>query len=458
MTYSSNQNSRRKFIKSTALAGTAMSLVSPSMLFGETKAEKIRLAFIGTGERGRGQLSVALYRDDVEITALADPHAEVLNKAAKMVEDRQGKKPALYGNGDYDYKKLLERDDVDAVYIATPWVWHVPMGVDAMRAGKAVAMEVSGATDLQECWDLVNVQEETGTPFMFMENVNYRRDVMAVMNMVREGLFGEMIHLEGGYQHDLRGVKFNDGKSPYGQGVKFGDEGYSESKWRTNHSVHRNAELYPTHGLGPVATTVNVNRGNRFEYLTSMATKSRGLHEYIVNHPSGGKNHPNAKVNFRLGDVVTTLIKTANGETITLNHDTNLPRPYSLGFRYQGTKGLWMDINDSLYVEGVSEPHRWTDDKEFMAKYDHPLWKKYGKEAATAGHGGMDFFVLHAFIEAWKRNAPMPLDVYDAASWMAVTCLSEESISKGSEPVQFPDFTRGKWINRKPIFAFDDSY
>lgn len=451
-------NSRRKFIKNSAAAGALASLVNPSFLFAEEKKSKIRLAFIGTGERGRSQLRVALNRKDVEVTALCDIDKGVLDKAAKMVTDAGQKQPKLFSEGDYAYEDLLKLEEVDAVYVATPWLWHVPMGVAAMRAGKAVAMEVSGATALQECWDLVDAQEATKTPFMFMENVCYRRDVMSVLNMTRKGLFGEMVHLEGGYQHDLRGVKFNDGKSPYGSGVEFGDTGFSESKWRTNHSVHRNGELYPTHGLGPIMTAIDVNRGNRLALLTSMASKSRGLHEYIVNHPKGGKDHPNAKVDFKLGDVVTTMIKTVNGETITLNHDTNLPRPYSLGFRFQGTKGLWMDINDSLYIEGEGQAHRWQNDEEYRKKYDHPLWVKYGEDASGAGHGGMDFFVMHAFIEALKREAPMPLDVYDGATMMAITCLSERSIARGSEPMEIPDFTRGKWINRKPIFAFDDSY
>lgn len=451
-------NSRRSFIKNTATFGAALPFLSPAMLFSSEKKTTIRLAFIGTGERGRSQLSVALNRTDIQVTALCDIDKAVLTKAEAMVTKAGQKKPALYSDGDYAFKELLNREDVDAVYIATPWLWHTPMGVAAMEAGKAVAMEVSGATDIQECWDLVDAQERTGVPFMFMENVCYRRDVMAVLNIVRKGMFGEMVHLEGGYQHDLRAVKLNDGLSAYGDGVEFGEKGYSESKWRTNHSVHRNAELYPTHGLGPVMTATDINRGNRLVYLTSMSSKSRGLHEYIMNHPKGGPNHPNAKVDFKLGDVVTTLIKTVNGETITLNHDTNLPRPYSLGFRFQGTKGLWMDINDSLYIEGESKPHTWQNDAEHMKQYDHPLWVKYGNDASGAGHGGMDFFVLHAFVEALKRETPMPIDVYDGATMMAITCLSEQSIAQGSEPVQIPDFTRGKWMNRKPIFALDNQY
>ncbi|NRB62205.1 MAG: gfo/Idh/MocA family oxidoreductase, partial [Saprospiraceae bacterium] len=268
------------------------------------------------------------------------------------------------------------------------------------------------------------------------------------------GLFGEMIHLECGYQHDLRAVKFNDGITAYKSGVEFGKDAFSEARWRTWHSVYRNGELYPTHGIGPVAHYVNLNRGNRLTHLTSMSSKSRGLHDYIVSHEKGGANHPNAKVEFALGDKVTTLLRTANGETIVMHHDTNLPRPYSLGFRVQGTKGLWMDVNSSLHIEGKSPEHRWEEAASYLKEYDHPLWKKYGEEASGAGHGGMDFFLLHAFVESVKKGEPAPIDVYDAATWMAITPMSEESIQKGSQPVSFPDFTRGKWMYRKPIFAF----
>ena len=281
---------------------------------------------------------------------------------------------------------------------------------------------------------------------------------MAVLNMARQNLFGEIIHLQGGYQHDLRHVKFNNGQQLYGGGVEFGEKGYSEARWRTNHSVNRNGDIYPTHGLGPVANYINNNRGNRFVYLTSTSSKARGLHEYIVEHPQGGKSHPNADVEFKLGDIVTTVIKCAQGETIVLSHDTNLPRPYSLGFRVQGTDGIWMDLNDGIYIEGKSPAHEWESDAAYMKQYDHPLWKKYESDSAGAGHGGMDFFVIHAFVEALKRNEPMPMDVYDCVSWAAVTCMTEQSIANGSAPVQFPDFTRGKWLTRKPIFGFDDRY
>jgi predicted dehydrogenase len=343
------------------------------------------------------------------------------------------------------------------VIVATPWEWHARQGVAAMKAGKPVGMEVCGATDLQECWELVEAHEQTGVQLFALENVCYRRDVMAVLTMVREGLFGELLHLHGGYQHDLREVKFNDGKQYYGGGVEFGEKGISEAKWRTNHSVHRNGDLYPTHGLGPVATMININRGNRLMTVSSVATKARGLHEYVV--AKGGELHPNAKVNFKLGDIVTSSITTANGETIILSHDTSSPRPYSLNFRVQGTRGLWMDDFNSIYVEGVSSPaHKWEADTAYMEKYDHPLWKRNAEAAKDAGHGGMDYFVLNSFIECLKRDALFPLDVYDLATWYAITPLSEASIAHGGETQQIPDFTKGKWMRRKPVFCLNDDY
>ena len=271
------------------------------------------------------------------------------------------------------WKKLLARKNLDAVFIVTPWEWHAPQAIAAMEAKIAVACEVVAGITLQDHWDVLAAQQQSGTPYMLLENVCYRRDVMAVLNMARQGLFGELLHLEGGYQHDLRPVKFNSGVpgQPYGGGVEFGEKGWSEAKWRTPHSVTRNGDLYPSHGVGPCAMQVNINRGNRFERLTSYASKPRGLHEYIGQL---APDHPNYKVRFSLGDVVQTQIACANGETILLSHDTSLPRPYSLGFRVQGTRGLWMDVNHSIYIEGQSKQHdRWDDAQPWLEKYDHPL-------------------------------------------------------------------------------------
>ena len=443
---------RRDFLK--AGAGTALGVsLAPGALLGRDRnaaSDRLRLGFIGMGGRGTWLLGLALQRDDTEVKAVCDIVSEKALHAADLVTDAGGKEPRKFTAGEEDYVNLLERDDIDAVIIATPWRWHTTMAIAAMEQGKAVGVEVPAATTVQECWDLVETHERTGMPLMMMENVCYRRDVMAVLQIVREGLLGEMMHLHCGYQHDLRAVKFNPG-------AEFGPGANGEAVWRTDHSIHRNGELYPTHGIGPVANWLDINRGNLFVSLTSHATKTRGLHEYIV--AQGGEDHPNADVRFKLGDIVTTIIHTRNGETVMVSHDTNLPRPYSLAFRVQGTRGLWMNDNRSIYIEGVSpEAHRWEPFDGYQEKHDHPLWKRYSEDAEGAGHGGMDFFVMNAFVESVKRGEPTPLDVYDAAAWSVIGPLSERSIAMGGHPVAFPDFTRGQWAKRKPVFALGDEY
>ncbi|MCR8668644.1 Gfo/Idh/MocA family oxidoreductase [Aestuariibaculum sp. M13] len=451
-------NSRRNFVKKTVIAGAGLSFL-PNMSFGSVlgdSKDKLKLAFLGVGLRGCNHLNNALHRKDIEVTAICDIDPERIKIALKMIDDAGYAKPKVFGNSDYDYRNLLELKEVDAVIIATPWLWHTRMAVDSMKAGKYTGVEVSAANTLEECWDLVNTHEETGSHLMILENVNYRRDILAVLNMVKQNVFGETIHFRCGYQHDLRGVLFNDGKTAYGKGVEFGDEGISESKWRTNHNLLRNADVYPTHGIGPIAAMCDINRGNRFLSLTSHATKSRGLHKYIVDN--GGENHPNAKLNFKIGDVITSTIETSNGETIIVTHDCSSPRPYSLGFRVQGVEGLWEVDGNRIYVEGKSKPHQWDAADEWLKKYDHPLWQKYGELATGAGHGGMDFFVLNAFVESAKENIAPPMDAYDAAAWSAITPLSELSIENNGEPQDFPDFTRGTWIKRKPYNWIKDTY
>lgn len=449
--------SRREFIKKTSIAGLGFTILPSGIVFSKNKEDVARLAFIGVGLRGQDHLAEALARKDVEVIAICDIQQRMIDMSKSMIEKSGKPMPKIVMDGPYGYRQLLDNKDIDAVIISTPWEWHAIMSLDAMNSGKYVGCEVMTGATVEECWQLVQASEKTGMPLMMLENVCYRRDVMAVMNMVRQGIFGELIHLQGGYQHDLRDVKFNDGIKPYGGGVEFGEKGFSEAQWRTQYSVNRNGDLYPTHGIGPIAMMLNINKGNKFNQLTSYASKTRGLHNYIVE--KGGENHPNAKVNFKLGDVVTTMIKCANEETILLQHDTSLPRPYSLGFRVQGTNGIWMDVNKSIYIEGQSkQEHRWEDAKDWLDKYDHPLWKKYEKEATSAGHGGMDWFVFNAFVEAVKRKTKTTQDVYDAVTWSAITPLSELSVQNGGETVDFPDFTNGKWMFRKNDFAIDDTY
>ncbi|SFK52570.1 Gfo/Idh/MocA family protein [Lysobacter sp. cf310] len=450
-------NRRDFIIASAAIGASALLPNTPAW----AAKRRIRLGLIGTGMRGQVLLKELLRRDDVEVAALCDIEPIMLQRALDMAAKAGKPAPKAYGqDGDvHAYKRLLAQRGLDAVIIATPWEWHAPMAIDAMEAKVAVGCEVVAGVTLDDHWQVLRTQLRTGTPYMLLENVCYRRDVMAALQMVRAGLFGELLHLQGGYQHDLRAVKFNSGDpdQPYGSGVEFGPKGWSEARWRTEHSVRRNGELYPSHGIGPCAMYTGINRGNRFTRINSFATKARGLHEYTV-AKSGGTTHPSTQASFKLGDVVTTTLACENGETILLQHDTSLPRPYSLGFRVQGTKGLWMDLNQSIHIEGRSPPHKWEEFKTYQDQYDHPLWRKYAKDAEGAGHGGMDYFVIHAFVEAVKAEAPMPIDIYDAVAWSAITPLSEQSIAQGYQTLDFPDFTQGLWKSRKPIFAFDAKY
>jgi hypothetical protein len=451
---------RKEFVRTAGIAAAGLVVLPSGNLFAKEYGDaKVKLAIIGVGARGLNHLELVLRRQDVDLVAICDVEPRTLALAKDMINKTGKKMPQIFTGDNYAWKKLLEiKGGLDGVVIATPWEWHKPMIMGALDAGlKYIATEVILGITLQDHWDVVKAAEKNNAHVMMLENVCYRRDVMAVLNMVRQGLFGELIHLQGGYQHDLREVKFNDGINYYGNGVEFGEKGYSEAHWRTEHSVHRNGDLYPTHGIGPIAHYIDINRGNRFLSLNSFSTKTRGLHNYIVK--IGGETHPNAKVKFKLGDIVTTQINCANGETVLLQHDTNLPRPYSLGFRVQGTEGLWMDVNKGIYIQDKSaKPHQWDDAKTWLDKYDHPLWEKWSKETEGAGHGGMDFFVIHAFVESIKRKTPTPMDVYDAATWSAITPLSENSIELGNETVEFPDFTGGQWMYRKPVFALGNEF
>ena len=457
---------RREFVRNSSIIGIG-ALILPNSLFASEgfSKKKIRLGFIAVGMRGQSHIWEMLQRDDVEIVAIADPDPRMLKDAQELLAKKGQPKAKEYGDGDYDYRKMLERKDIDAVFISSPWEWHLVHGVDAMRAGKIVGMEVSGAMSLEDCWEFVRVYEETKVPIMMLENVCYRRDVMSILNMVRKGMFGELVHGRGGYQHDLRGVLFNDGVTPYNSGVEFGDKGFSEAKWRTNHYLNRDGELYPTHGIGPLATMFDINRGNRMTHLSSMSSKSLGLNKYVKEHPKGGEDHPNAKINFKCGDVVTTQIQCANGETFMLTHDTSLQRPYNLGFRVQGTEGIWEDFGwgdadqGHIYFEkSMEHSHRWANTKELMELHDHPLWRKYAQSAAESGHGGMDFFLDNAFITCIKENYEFPLDVYDLAAWYSITPISEKSVEEGGSLQEIPDFTQGKWQTRTPVFGLTDEF
>ena len=393
--------------------------------------DKIQVAMVGISGRGSGLLGLLLEMEDVQVTGISDYYPDRLEKAVKQVEDACGKTPAVFS----DYRRLLEDPRLDAVITPSSWTSHAQVCLDAMEAGKYAATEVGGATSIEQCWSLVHTSERTGKPCMLLENCCYGQEEMTVLNMVKKGLFGELIHAEGGYRHDLREEVC---------------QGRENRHYRLENYMHRNGDVYPTHDLGPIAKYLDINRGNRMLTLTSTASKSRGLNAWMHEHK--GADYDLANYPFALGDVVTTVIKCAHGETITLVHDTSLPRPYSRGNLLQGTKGIWMEDKHGVYLDGISEtPHTWEDLSKYYEQYEHPLWKRFRREGVKGGHGGMDWLVLRAFVEAVQQNRQTPIDVYDTASWMAITCLSEDSVAMGSMPVPIPDFTNGRWISREPF-------
>ncbi|HUU26730.1 MAG TPA: Gfo/Idh/MocA family oxidoreductase [archaeon] len=426
---------RRNFLKASVAAGVATSF-GTAALFGKDD-RKVRVGFVGVGSQGTNLLSTSLAMGDIDIPAVCDIDTEHLERAQRLVERSGQPTPEGYSNGPEDYKRMSTRDDLDAIITATPWELHVPVLVDAMNNGKYACTEVPTAYTIESCWDLVNTSERTGMPCMMLENHCYQKNNTAVLRMIRAGLFGELLHGECGYQHDVRYVKF-------------GPDG--ELLWRGKHSVTRNGDLYPTHGLGPVAHWMDINRGDYFDYLTSTATKSRGLNHYIAK--KFGPDHPNAKRQYALGDIVTTVIRTFNGLTITINHDTQSARPYSNMMKIQGTKGLYNELNRSVYFEDLSpKEHTWEPFDKYEEQYEHQMWKDWEKMAADFGHGGTDYLKLRSFYDAVKAKKPTPIDVYDSVAWSVVTPLSEQSVAGGSVPVKFPDFTRGKWKTNKPTFG-----
>jgi len=314
------------------------------------------------------------------------------------------------------------------------------MSTAAMRAGKYAACEVGPANSVEECWDLVKVREETGVPCMLLENGCYRREAMALLNMVRQGVLGELIQCQGGYLHDLR-ERIVTGK---GTGVELPEGG----DYRTRQNRMRNGDIYPTHGLGPLAQYLNITRGNRFVSISSFATKRRGLKAWTVENL--GKNHRSADVDWAMGDLVTSVIQCQNGETVILQHDCALPRPRGFMRQVQGTKGIYCEEAGGIYIDGQTSGHRYEPFGPFQEKYEHPIWKDYLKMGIRGGHGGSDYLELRAFIDCLRNRQSVPIDAYDMATWMAVAPLSESSIAAGGEPVAFPDFTNGKWMARNP--------
>lgn len=404
--------------------------------------EKISIGVVGLGQRGffademyPGMIHILAAMEDVELVAVCDEYQDRVDKTIKYMKEHNN----LDLVGTTDYMDIVNNPKIDAVAIFCAWEMHVPIAVAAMKANKAVALEVGGAYSVEDCWRLVRTQEETGAYFMMLENCCYDRAELLTLNMVRQGLFGEVVHCDGGYFHDLRGEISN---------------GEENRHYRLRNYLGRNCDNYPTHELGPIAKILNINNGNRMTALASFSSKAAGLNEY--NKEKHGADHKLAKAKFAQGDIVTTVIKCAGGETIRLTLDTTLPRPYySRGFSVRGTKGAYIEDTKSVYIEGDStEPEgssAYRDNvEEYYKKYQSPIWKEYDEMEIDAGHGGIDWHVLRAFVESFKNDIEPPIDVYDAAAWMSVSALSEASIAKGGAVVDIPDFTCGKWIKTTP--------
>ncbi|MCX6992428.1 MAG: Gfo/Idh/MocA family oxidoreductase [Kiritimatiellaeota bacterium] len=388
------------------------------------KRDLVRFGFIGMGGRGLSQLNEVLAVKGSRSTAVSDPAEEQMLKARESVEKAGQPAPAL----EKDWQSLCERSDVDLVYICSPWDMHVPQAVRAMECGKHVAIEVPAATTLADCWRLVDVSERTRRHCVLLENCCYGKPELTVLNLVRKGRLGTITHGEAAYIHDLRSILL----APHGEGV-----------WRRKPHQTRNGNLYPTHGLGPVAWYMGIHHGDRFARLVSMSSPSAALAEYRDATLSAGD--PKRREKYRCGDMNTSLIQTANGRTIMLQHDTVTPRPYSRLNLVQGSKGTFSDYPPRIFFDG-QKTHDWASYETIEDKYEHPLWKKQGAQALKlGGHGGMDYIMNYRLVQTFRQGLPPDLNVYDAAAWSAPGPLSNISVAWDSLSLPFPDFTRGKW-------------
>lgn len=388
----------------------------------------VRIAIVGTGLRGRSVLHEWLDVPNVRIVALADVVKEKAELARQMVLKAGQPEPALYTGGDHDFERLCERDDIDLVYTATPWEWHVPVVLAAMNHGHHAATEVPAAYTTDDCWKLVDTSEKTRRHCIMMENCNYGYNELLVLQMARAGMFGELKAGGAAYNHDLRRILF---------------ENRDEGIWRRAHHTRRNSNLYPTHGLGPVAAYLDIHRGDRFDTLVSMSTPPMGLEAWRTDHES--TDSPKWQEKYVAGDLNISLIRTAKGRVIRLEHDVSSPRPYSRINSLQGTKGIFEDYPPRIYLEGQEGGERYTSLDAHKEKFEHPLWRSLGERARSGGHGGMDYVMAWRLVQCLREGLPPDMDVYDAAAWSVPGPLSEQSLAKGSAPVKFPDFTRGKW-------------
>ena len=455
---------RRNFLKKTSLASTALGTASmfPELLRGQSrplsaqylggfaapKLDSVRAAFIGVGARGGYHLKFLAALPGTEVVAISDVYEDLVREKEEWVrevsEEGRHQNIKLYYGSESRWKVMLEEVRPDVVFIATNWANHAPMAVESMKMGAHAMVEVPIALTLQEMWDIVDTAEVTKKHCMMLENVNYGRDELMFLNMCRQGVLGEILHGEAAYIHELR--------------WQMEEQERGTGSWRTHHYANRNGNLYPTHGLGPVAQYINLGRGeDTFGSLVSFSTPAVGRKQYAEkNYP---ENHKWNELNFTGGDLNTSIIKTKLGKTILVQWDETSPWPYSRLNLIQGVKGTLAGFPTRVALEGgvdglTNDHHSWVQGEQLeklYKEYDHPLYKRLNQTAKDSGHGGMDGIMVYRIVECLQKGLPMDQNVYEGCFWSAVAPLSEQSVASGGYPQLFPDFTRGNWKETEPL-------
>jgi hypothetical protein len=432
----SDSLNRRKFLRIAGVTAVAAPSIGRALAAEDEK--KVRIGFIGVGGRGTGLLANVVAMSNIAIPAVCDINRNAAQRAEGIIKKANLPGSELYTDGETHWQKMLERGDLDAVIIATPWKWHTPMAVMAMKHGVVPGVEVPCSLSIEECWSLIDTSEQTGVGCMMLENWSFRSDNLAVLNMARKGLFGKIVHVHCAHSHDCIDHWFFDRKDGH-------------DLWPAEYLVKYNRDQYPTHGVGPVLSWCDINCGDVFATIASTATGSFGINDYFARR--FGPDHPGARRKYAQGDIVTSTLKTVGGKTVVVNYDMQLPRPYDNRWMLQGTRGLYSEDRNAVYITGKSPAyHQWESFDPYHAEYKHKWWKGAG---GSGGHGGVDGLELNLLIEAVRGKKPLPLDVYDSVVMSAIVGLSGKSIEKGGIPVDFPDFTREKWKTTKPRFALD---
>ncbi len=402
------------------------------------KLDKVRIGFVGLGQRGPGAVERMSYIEGVEIVALCDQYADRVEKVQQILEKQKLPRAKTYAGSKEIWKEMFQNPDIDLIYITTPWSWHTPMAVYAMEHGKHAATEVPAAKTIDECWQLVETSERTRKHFMMLENCCYDFFELLTLNMARQGFFGEIVHGEGAYIHNLRTNNFDK-------------NGYSEM-WRLKENMQRNGNLYPTHGLGPICQVMNINRGDQMDYLTSMSSVDFQMSRIADDLAATDSFFEEFAGKKYRGNMNTTIVRTHKERTIMIQHDVTSTRPYSRIHLVSGTLGV---ASKWPLPSRISTSHEWMKDDEMKLleeKYTPEIVKHLGEMAKKiGGHGGMDFMMDWRLIDCLRNGLPLDQDVYDAALWSAIAPLSEKSVANRSNSIDVPDFTRGNWKTNKPV-------